>query len=229
MARRPRLDLPGIPQHVIQRGNNRAVCFFDVEDYVAYLDFLSQASDKAGCSIHAYVLMTNHVHLLATAQEQRGMARMMQSLGRRYVRYVNDTYRRTGTLWEGRFRSTLVDSERYLLACYRYIELNPVRAALVSDPLEYPWSSYSHHVGACVDPLVGDHEVFLAIGRDPEQRAARYRELCQQGLREAELRRIRDRTNRGYVLGSKRFTRQIEAALRRRVTPGKPGRPPAGS
>lgn len=225
MARRPRLDLPGIPQHVIQRGINRSVCFFDEVDYVTYLQFLNLARRKADCRIHAYVLMTNHVHLLVTGNQIRSIAVMMQSLGRCYVRYINQQYRRTGSLWEGRYRSTLIDSERYLLACYRYVELNPVRSRMVENPADYSWSSFRHHVNERADPLIEDHEIFLSIGRTAENRARSYRALCERKLDPASLDEIRSKTNRGYVLGSEKFAKQIEAALRRRVTPGKPGRP----
>ena len=228
MARRARLDLPGIPQHIIQRGVNRSACFFADADYLAYLRFLDLARKKANCSIHAYVLMTNHVHLLVTGNHAGSGSVMMQSLGRRYVRYVNERYQRTGSLWEGRYRSTLIDSERYLLACYRYIELNPVRSGLVGSPGDYPWSSFGHHVNVRADPLIEDHEVFLAVGRNAQDRAERYRDLCQSSLEATATEEIRRKTNRGYVLGSAGFARQIEAALRRRVTEGKPGRPPNG-
>ncbi len=228
MARRARLDLPGIPQHVIQRGVNRSACFFADVDYRTYLQFLDLARQKANCSIHAYVLMTNHVHLLVTGNHAGSGSIMMQSLGRQYVRYVNDQYQRTGSLWEGRYRSTLIDSERYLLACYRYIELNPVRSGLVGSPGDYPWSSFGHHVNVRTDPLIEDHEVFLAVGRSAQDRADRYQDLCQNSLDVTAIEEIRRKTNRGYVLGSARFARQIEATLQRRVTEGKPGRPPNG-
>jgi len=225
MARRPRLDVPGIPQHLIQRGVNRSVCFVDDVDYVNYLQFLDLARKKADCQIHAYVLMTNHVHLLVTGNRTRSIAIMMQSLGRRYVRYFNEMYRRTGTLWEGRYRSTLIDSERYLLACYRYVELNPVRSGMVDKPDDYTWSSFRHHVNDRTDPLIEDHEIFISMGSTPAERALQYRELCQRRIDAACIEEIRNNTNRGYILGSATFARQIKAALRRRVTPGKPGRP----
>ena len=154
MARKPRFNLPGVPQHVIQRGNNRESCFFDAEDYRCYLDALGHASKQCGCAVHAYILMTNHVHLLVTQERRDGVSAMMQSLGRRYVRYINDRHRRTGTLWEGRYKAALVDSERYLLACYRYIELNPVRAGMVELPGRYPWSSYRYNALGMPDSLV---------------------------------------------------------------------------
>ena len=153
---------------------------------------------------------------------------MMQSLGRRYVRYVNERHQRTGSLWEGRYRSTLIDSERYLLACYRYIELNPVRSGLVDSPGDYRWSSFGHHVDVRTDPLIEDHEVFLAVGRNARDRGDKYQDLCQSSLDDMAIEEIRRKTNRGYVLGPASFARQIEATLRRRVTEGKPGRPRAG-
>lgn len=145
MARLPRYFLPGQPQHVIQRGNNRNIIFAGENDYRFYLECLADASGKHSCDIHAYVLMTNHVHLLLTPHHKDSIAKTLQSVGRRYVQYFNHVYQRTGTLWEGRYKATLIDSEAYLLTCYRYIELNPVRAGLVSHPREYPWSSYRLH------------------------------------------------------------------------------------
>ncbi|MDT8321992.1 MAG: transposase [Xanthomonadales bacterium] len=225
MARRPRLDLPGVPQHVIQRGNNRQRCFFEINDYVTYRTFLDLAREKADCLIHAYVMMGNHAHFLVTGNQPGSVSIMMQSLGRRYVRHINKKYDRTGSLWEGRYRSTLVDSENYLLACYRYIELNPVRARIVERPEDYPWSSFKHHVNEYADPLIEDHEIFCSIGKTPRQRARRYRALVRQQIDTPSLRTIRNNTNRGYVLGSARFAERVEAALQRRATPGRPGRP----
>ena len=145
MARLPRLDLPGIPQHIVQRGNDRQACFADAADYLRYRQELGEAALRYDCALHAYVLMTNHVHLLTTPREPGGVSRMMQAIGRRYVGSFNARYRRTGTLWEGRFKSALVDSEHYVLACYRYIELNPVRAGIVTSPREYRWSSHARN------------------------------------------------------------------------------------
>ena len=142
MPRKPRFNIVGIPQHVIQRGNNREPCFYSEQDYQRYLKDLSDSAKKHDCRIHAYVLMTNHVHLLVTPMVEHGISNMMQALGRRYVYYINKNYQRSGTLWEGRYKASLIDSERYLLTCMRYIELNPVRAKMVEHPGEYPWSSY---------------------------------------------------------------------------------------
>src|SRR5262249_39743315 len=162
-ARLSRVDIAGYPHHVIQRGNNRQAIFVDVADYKRYLQLLQEACATYPAALHAYVLMPNHVHLLLTPEKAGELSRLMQALGRRYVRWFNDRHRRTGTLWEGRFRSTVVESERYLLACMRYIELNPIRASLASDPVEYRWSSYAHHVGQVVDPLITDHPLFWSL------------------------------------------------------------------
>ena len=142
MRRKPRFFVPGVPIHVLQRGNNRQAVFFDDNDYRVYLDWLSEAATAHGCAIHAYVLMTNHVHLLMTPVERRSVSEAPWTLGRRFVPYINHSYRRTGTLWEGRFKANPIQDEAYLLTCYRYIELNPVRAAMVDDPADYPWSNY---------------------------------------------------------------------------------------
>ena len=167
MARPPRLDLPGVPQHVIQRGNNRAACFFGDADRRFYLKCLAEAAARRGCAVHAYVLMSNHVHLLTTPTERGAVAAMLQDLGRGYVRIINTIHGRTGTLWEGRYRSSLVDSERYLLICHRYIELNPVRAGMVSDPMEYSWSSHAHYTGTRPSKLITEHAVFLSCPLRP--------------------------------------------------------------
>jgi putative transposase len=205
LARRLRIDVPGVPQHVIQRGNNRSVCFYDDGDYVAYLEFLGRAIHKAGCSLHAYVLMTNHVHLLVTGHHVGSVGVMMQSLGRCYVRFINHQYRRTGGLWEGRYKSCLINSDRYLLTCYRYIEMNPVRSRMVHAPGHYAWSSYRHHVDERPDPLIEDHDLFLMLGNSPSVRAVRYRELFREPLDEMNVDRIRQNTNKGTVLGSTRL------------------------
>lgn len=152
MARPPRLEIPGVPLHVIQRGNNRAACFFGDIDRRFYLRCLAQSAVRRGCEIHAYVLMTNHVHLLVTPSEAGAVGAMLQDVGRRYVRVINTLHNRTGTLWEGRFKSSLVDTETYLLSCHRYIELNPVRAGIVTHPAAYPWSSYQHYAAGKINP-----------------------------------------------------------------------------
>ena len=164
MARLPRLYLPGFAQHVIQRGNNRELCFYNDADYKVYLAFLRDSAAKYSVDIHAYVLMSNHVHLLGTPGEEHGLGRMMQALGRRYVRYFNDAYDRTGTLWEGRYKSTLVDTDTYLITVYRYIELNPVRAGMVAGPKDYPWSSYRFNALGRRDRVISGQEAYLELG-----------------------------------------------------------------
>ena len=182
MARKPRFNIPGMPQHVIQRGNNRNACFYDESDYRFYLECLAKASEKFDCDIHAYVLMTNHVHLLVTPHADYAVSQMMQSVGRRYVRYINRCYRRTGTLWEGRYKAALVDSERYLLMCSRYIELNPIRANIVDGPADYKWSSYRHNAFGELDDCVKAHPLYEALGADAESRQVAYRR--KNGVRE---------------------------------------------
>jgi putative transposase len=226
MARLPRIDVPGLPQHVIQRGNNRGACFFHPDDYRCYLEALGRAATKYHCRVHSYTLMTNHVHLLLTGEQLGSVSSLMQSLGRWYVRYINRTYRRTGTLWEGRFKASVIESERYLLTCYRYIELNPVRAALVTDPGAYPWTSYHPHALQEPNPLIQDHDLYLALGATVAARCQAYQALVNVGISEAELGAIRDHVNKGRALGSARFQEQIEAMLKRRVRIMPPGRPP---
>jgi putative transposase len=219
MARLPRYVLPGQPQHVIQRGNNRGVTFFAGEDYSFYRECLKEACDKHGCAVHAYVLMTNHVHLVLTPEAPSSIAKVMQSVGRRYVQYVNYTYRRTGTLWEGRYKATLIDSEQYLLTCSRYIELNPVRAGIVAHPGDYPWSSYRAHAHGQLDTLIQDHTLYSALGNTDSGRQEAYRALFKAQLDAATLNLIRESTNKAWALGSDRFREEIEAALQRRARP----------
>ncbi len=225
MARHGRHFLPNQPQHLIQRGNNRQAIFFAAEDYACYRKWLAEAAAEHGCAIHAYVLMTNHVHLLATPRQADGIPRMLQSLGRRYVRHVNDSRGRTGTLWEGRYRAAPIDSEAYFLACCRYIELNPVRARLVARPRDYRWSSYRHHAHGAADPLVGDHPLYRALGADAVERQSAWRALFREALDEAFVAALRAATNGGWALGSERFKRRLARALGRRVTPLPRGRP----
>jgi putative transposase len=219
MARQPRYVIPGQPQHVIQRGNNRSPTFFDGPDRHFYLECLCEACMRYGCAVHAYVLMTNHVHLLVTPATENGIGKVMQSVGRRYVQYANCTYGRTGTLWEGRYRATLVDSEAYLLTCMRYIELNPVRARMVADPGQYPWSSYPANGQGRPDALVIPHSLYEGLGADPGERQSAYRGLVAVHLDDATLGVVRDATNKGWVLGSARFTAEVEALLNRRGQP----------
>ncbi len=225
MPRRPRLILPNVPLHLIQRGNNRQVCFAADEDYRFYLDWLKEYADKTGCQIHAYVLMTNHVHLLLSSPTSDAAGALMKALGQRYVQYFNRTYRRSGTLWEGRFRSCLTQQESYLLACQRYIELNPVRAGMVEHPGEYRWSSYRANAQGEDNPFIQPHELFLALGQGVEARQAAYRELFRYELEPNVVDEIRKATNGNFALGDARFGEQIAAVLGRRVLRGKAGRP----
>ena len=225
MPRRSRLCPPSIPQHIIQRGNNRQVCFGADEDFSAYAHWLNDAAKKYQVEIHAWVFMTNHVHLLVTPVDNAGVSLMMQTLGRRYVRYFNKVYQRSGTLWEGRFKSCLVQSTQYLLQCYRYIELNPVRASMVNDPSEYVWSSYRSN-GLGVDSnLITPHEEYLALGKTTEERLENYRMLFRYHLDEKLITEIRKSVNTGLVLGSDRFKDEVELNLKRRVRLGVAGRP----
>ena len=225
MARKSRFNIPGIPQHIIQRGNNREPCFFAEEDYYRYLNDLKESAKKNNVAIHAYVLMTNHVHLLVTPGQDFGIAHMMQDLGRKYVRYVNHTYRRTGTLWEGRYKASLVDSEAYLLTCMRYIELNPVRANMVVHPSEYRWSSYMANAQGCVDILVSEHPIYSSLSKDKEGRQHAYRELFGTDIDRTQIHEIRDTLNQELVLGRDDFREKIEAMTKRQVRQGKLGRP----
>jgi putative transposase len=225
MARLGRYFLPGQPLHVIQRGNNRAPIFFHPEDYARYCDWLARAAADEGCAVHAYVLMTNHVHLLLTPESADSLPRLMQSLGRRYVRYINAAYRRTGTLWEGRYRAAPIDSEAYFLACCRYIELNPVRARMVAHPRDYRWSSYAAHAQGAMDALVQDHPLYRGLGATAAERQKAYRALFRAALEAEFLDALRAATNGGWALGGARFKRQVEKLAGRRAAPLPKGRP----
>lgn len=217
MARLPRLYAPGCSHHIIQRGNNRNACFFDEKDYAFYLKALQEASEKYEVKIHAFVLMTNHVHLLATPNDQYGISKMMQSVGRRYVSYVNTTYCRTGTLWEGRYKSTLVDTQDYALIVSRYIELNPVRALMVKHPSEYPWSSYQGNALGKDIKLLTPHSTYKALGKTVDKRQSAYRTLFRGRMAEKILTEIRECTNKAWVLGSDTFKQEIEKKANRRI------------
>jgi putative transposase len=225
MPRPRRLDLPGIPQHVIQRGNDRGACFFWEADHARYLGLLRELAAREGCAVHAYVLMTNHVHLLLTPAVSGAIARLMQSLGRRYVRYVNDNYERTGTLWEGRYKACPVESGRHLLHCHRYIELNPLRAGMVADPADYRWSSHRFSAQGVPDPLLTPHPEYLALGSDPEERQRVYRQWAIATVKPDELTAIREHTRRQHAYGTDDFRARIEATLGRSAGPQKIGRP----
>jgi putative transposase len=218
MARPPRVVLAGQPLHVLQRGNNRLATFFADEDRCFYLQTLQEASERLDCAIHAYVLMTNHVHLLLTPPDERAPGRLMQAVGRRYVRYINTHYRRSGTLWEGRYKSTLIDSEDYLLTCSRYIELNPVRTGMAEDPRQHRWSSHRHNAHGEPDALLTPHALYEALGATAAERQRAYWDLFKTHLETQTLEAIRRNTHDGTVLGSDHFREQVEAALQCRVT-----------
>src|SRR5580765_6629925 len=205
MPRSLRLILPGVAVHIIQRGNNRVACFRSDSDYLVYLTHLRQLSEKYDCAVHAYCLMTNHVHLLMTPSASGACTGLMRDLGQRYVQYFNREHERTGTLWEGRFRSCLAESPRYVVACHRYIELNPVRAGMVDHPSSYLWSSYAVNSGMRSDPLIFGHAEYLALATDAHLREAAYRGLFDQRLEPGLQKAIRDATNGGYPLASEGF------------------------
>jgi putative transposase len=225
MPRRARLSLPGIPWHIIQRGNNRSVCFQAEADYQFYLHYLEEFAGEFGCEVHAFVLMTNHVHLLLTPERADSAALLMKHLGQRYVQYINRTYQRSGSLWEGRFRSCLTQSERYVLACYRYIELNPVRAGMVAKPQDYRWSSYHANGQGKGSTLITAHEEYRRLGRTEVERREAYRALFRAHVDQELVEQIRSATNGNFALGDGRFQKRIEQALGRRVVRGVSGRP----
>lgn len=223
MARHPRFALPGYTQHIIQRGNNRDVIFVDQEDYGFYRDRLVQACERFGCAVHAYVFMTNHVHLLMTPRTATAISQVMQALGRAYVQYFNYRYRRTGTLWEGRFRASVIDADRYLLTCYRYIESNPVRARMVERPGAYGWSSYACNAHHRVDQLVTPHPLYQNLGNTVDGRCAAYRGLFTDSISPETLTEIRESTNKAWALGNDRFRERIEMLLERQSAPRQRG------
>lgn len=225
MARLPRLTVAGYPHHIIQRGNNRQAIVQDDEDREALLGLVTELARKHRVALHAWVLMDNHFHLLATPETADGVPLWMQDLGRSYVRRFNNRHRRTGTLWEGRYKSTLVQTESYLLSCMAYIELNPVRAGMVSDPREYPWSSHLSHIGQRADRLLTPHPVYWALGNTPFAREAAYSAWVQSGLSAQQERVITDASLHGWALGDAAFAAALQKQTSRRVTRGQRGRP----
>jgi putative transposase len=228
MARLPRYVVPGQPQHIIQRGNNRQPIFAADADYAFFREALIEAANKHALLVHAYVWMTNHVHLLATPERDDSISKTFQSLGRRYVQYFNHTYQRSGTLWEGRYRATVVDSERYLLTLMRYIELNPLRAGMVDQPEEYPWSSYRRNAlgeGGPNGDWLTSHTDYLRLGREDADRQQAYRALFASAIDQGDLAQIRDCTHKGWALGGERFRSEIETLTSRRATSMGVGRP----
>lgn len=226
MARPRRIEIPGVPLHIVQRGNNRAACFFGDVDRRFYLNCLGETARRRGCAIHAYVLMTNHVHILLTPDSPGAVSALLQDVGRRYVRIVNEAHGRTGTLWEGRFKSNLVDSETYLLICHRYIELNPVRAGIVKAPSDYTWSSHRHYSRGVPDALVSEHPVYLGLGTNADSRRIAFLSLFESPYNETDLKKLRTALNTGCALGSEQFLDRMGAMAGRPICPARRGRPP---
>ncbi len=225
MPRKPRFYLPGVPAHVIQRGNNRQVVFFCDDDYQAYLTWLREGAVRFGCAVHAYVLMSNHVHLLVTPAARDSISRTIQYVGRHYVTYINAQYGRSGTLWEGRHKGSIISSDAYFLTCSRYIELNPVRAGMVGLPDEYRWWSYRTNAAGELSPLIEQHALYLALGNSPQSRQEAYSALFSEMLEQGDIEAIRACAQSGTPLGNDRFRREIEAVLQRKVGQERRGRP----
>ena len=225
MPRRARLMLPDVPLHVIQRGNNRQICFFADYDFLTYLDWLHLYADEQDCRVHAYVLMTNHIHLLLSCTSADGISTMMKALGQRYAQYINRTHGRSGTLWQGRFRSSPTQQERYFFACQRYIELNPVRAGMVARPDDYRWSSYQANAHGFAGTFITPHPLYVALGGDDDSRQAAYRDLFQVTLEAEILAQIRHTVNGNFVFGNAQFADEFTQYSGHRATPHVPGRP----
>ena len=225
MARLPRLTVAHYAHHVIQRGNNRQAIFHDQRDYERMLETLTEYAEKFEVAVHGYVLMPNHFHLLATPATADGLPLMMQAVGRSYVRWFNQRHARTGTLWEGRYRSTLVETERYLLACMVYIDLNPERANLAPSPAEWPWSSCASHLGLRADRLVTPHALQWALGNTPFAREAAYRELLQTGIDHRQRDALTEATLRGWAFGGPEFVASLQSHTARRAIKASAGRP----
>ena len=227
MPRRSRVHLDGVPLHIVQRGHDRAPCFFGEEDYLSYLRWLGEALAECRCALHAYVLMSNHVHLLLTPKQAEAVPRLVISVGRRYVQYVNRSYRRSGTLWDSRYKSSSIQAHTYLLACQRYIELNPVRAAMVDDPAHYRWSSYRANGLGLADTLLTPHALYRSLGDGDKERRSAYRALFRGQLDRAVIDDIRLALNQNQPLGNERFYARIEklTGVRREARPrGRPRR-----
>ncbi|VAW92411.1 Transposase and inactivated derivatives [hydrothermal vent metagenome] len=225
MPRKPRFYLPGIPVHIVQRGHSRQPVFFKDVDYFAYLDWLKEAAERYRVEIHAYVLMTNHIHLLATPRDEDGVTRMMQYLGRYYVPYINRTYGSSGSLWEGRYKASLIQGEEHLLNCMRYIELNPVRADIVRSSSHYRWSSYRCNGQGKQDSLITQHFLYRALGKNSEEQLQAYKALFLGQEDQDELKEIRAAWQTGTPLGNEFFIAEIEQKLKRKVGQARRGRP----
>ena len=229
MARLPRLTLPGYPHHVLQRGNNRNEIFRDAADRQYLVGLLKESSRKFGVAIHAYVLMSNHFHLLATPDSDSALPQMMQAVGRSYVRYFNNLHGRTGTLWDGRYRCAILDPAQHLLACMAYMDLNAVRAGVVSEAAAYAWSSHCHYVGQRTDPLISPHPVWWSLGNTPFAREAAYAELVLQGLAPEQQAAFTTSVLGGWTLGNAGFILGLQKQTGRRLQKVRPGRPRSGN
>jgi putative transposase len=229
MARLPRLTVPGYPHHVIQRGISRQRIVIDDLDRQFLLDLWQQHAAQFGVAVHAYVIMDHHFHLLATPETAQGLPGMMQAVGRSYVRHFNLRHARSGALWAGRYRSNVIESERYLLACMIYIDLNPVRAGVVDEGRDYRWSSHRHHIGLASDKLVTQHALYWALGDTPFGREAAYAQRVQSGLDPQDLHDLTQSVLTGWALGSHEFIQNIQLNAARRVQKERPGRPPRPS
>ena len=225
MPRKPRFFLPGVPVHVVQRGHSREPVFFENDDYHAYLHWVEEAADRYDCAIQTYVLMTNHIHLLLTPQDKDSVSRMMQYIGRRYVPYVNQTYGTSGSIWEGRYKASLIHDEQYLLTCMRYIELNPVRANMINNPSQYRWSSYRCNAQGKDNRLITSHDLYKRLGRTMKDRCEAYKELFKAHVDKDDLNDIRSALQTGTPLGNEYFKEKIEKKLKTRVGQNRRGRP----
>lgn len=228
MPRKRRFYLPGVPAHIVQRGHSRNPVFFESEDYHAYLGWLQEASERYDCKIHAYVLMTNHIHILATPEEKNGISLMMQYVGRYYVPYINYTYGSSGSIWEGRYKSNIIHDEAYLLTCMRYIELNPVRADMVKSPGAYRWSSYQVNAQGKDNDIINCHPLYKSLGKTKAQRQDAYKSLFKAHIDEKQLGVIRTSWQTGTPLGNNYFKQKVEAKLKCKVGQARRGRPKKG-
>ena len=225
MARLPRLTVPGYPHHLIQRGNNRQAIVTTTRDYEMLLSLLADNAAKFGVALHAYVVMSNHFHLVATPEAADSIPSMMQAVGRRYVRHFNDSQGRTGTLWEGRYRCAVIQADRHMLACMAYIDLNPVRAGMVADPADYPWSSHNHYTGARLDRLITPHPLYWTLGNTPFAREAAYADLVRAGVAQPVRYALTRSALGGWALGEADFVADLQTRTERRVAKSKAGRP----
>lgn len=225
MPRQPRLIVVGYPHHIISRGNNRSVIFYNDKDRRFFIECLKAAKEKTESKIYAYCLMTNHVHLLLEPSSEDGIGDLIQSLGRRYVRYINQTYKRTGTLWEGRFKSSLVSKDEYLLVCARYIELNPIRAKMVDNPKDYSWSSFGFRAEGRTDELLDEDPVYKGLGKTPRERQTNYKEWFKRSIPKEELSLIRNAVQKGGIFGNKGFLDRVAQLTGRDVILRPRGRP----